>query len=91
MRGGESVDTFALILIGVAAAAVLVGAIVWRWRESIALIEACAPETLDQPVRRVIATPGIEGAQVGRYAHEYTGSKPIGPQARDETCLSAAP
>jgi hypothetical protein len=40
-----------------------------------ALLEACMPEALDEPVRRLIATPGIEGAQVGRYAHEYTRLK----------------
>ena len=40
-----------------------------------ALIEACKAEALDEPVRRVMATPGIEGAQVGRYVHEYTRLK----------------
>jgi hypothetical protein len=40
-----------------------------------ALIEACTLEALEEPVRRVIATPGIEGAQVGQYAHEYTRLK----------------
>lgn len=40
-----------------------------------ALIEACTPEALDEPLRRVIATPGIKGALVGRYAHEYTRLK----------------
>ena len=40
-----------------------------------ALIEACTPEALEQPVRRVIATPGVERADVGRYALEYTRLK----------------
>jgi hypothetical protein len=39
------------------------------------LIEACTPEALDEPIRRVIATTGLEGAQVGRYAHEYSRLK----------------
>jgi hypothetical protein len=40
-----------------------------------ALIEACTPDALDEPVRRVIAIPGIEGIQLGRYMHEYTRLK----------------
>jgi hypothetical protein len=40
-----------------------------------ALIEACTSEALDEPVRRVTASSGIERAQVGRYAHEYTRLK----------------
>jgi hypothetical protein len=39
------------------------------------LLEACTPGSLDEPARRVMATPGIEGAQIGRYAHEYTRLK----------------
>jgi hypothetical protein len=40
-----------------------------------ALIEACTPEALDEPVRRMIATPGVERADVGRYLLEYTRLK----------------
>ena len=40
-----------------------------------ALIEACTPEALDEPVCRVIATSGLQGVHVGRYAHEYTRLK----------------
>jgi hypothetical protein len=48
------VDTFALILIGVAAAAVLVGALVWRWRESNASSKG-ANASIERDFRNVFA------------------------------------